>query len=62
MKKIHVRSLMKCEYKDCDAHAAYYTKGGTFGTVLHCNFHAVRCVCEGYAVRCEQIARFVDAN
>ena len=45
-----------CEYKDCDSQATYYTKGGKFGTMLHCDFHATRCVCEGYAVRCEQIA------
>jgi len=38
-----------CEFKDCGYPAKNFTMGGDFGTVLHCDFHAIRCVCDGYA-------------
>lgn len=39
----------KCEYAGCTAPATHLTIGGAFGTVLHCHFHSIRCIAEGYA-------------
>jgi hypothetical protein len=46
----------KCEYKDCGTTATRVTKGGDFGNVNHCDFHAIRCITEGYASVMEPIS------
>ena len=46
-----VRLRTKCEYAGCTALATHYTLGGKFGTLLHCHFHSIRCITEGYAQR-----------
>lgn len=44
-----MRYRTKCEYAGCTATATHFTLGGLFGTVLHCHFHSIRCITEGYA-------------
>lgn len=47
--------VVTCEYKDCDANAINYTTGGKFGVLLHCDFHSIMCIGEGFATGMSRI-------